>query len=126
MHHPFTRLSEHGQFGPVNTAITYPHGTIHSAQRRLPDTSTLAISVRYSHKKGPINRYILSLLSYYQWMDRDEDEYRTVIVCSSCGNLYAAKAGSDGTLHRIGGRKACICGETEFVEVDSEAVFDED
>ena len=59
-------------------------------------------------------------------MSEEEDGYRTVIVCTSCENLYAAQEGSDGTLHRIGGRKACSCGETEFVEVDSDAVFEND
>lgn len=54
------------------------------------------------------------------------DGYRTVIACSSCGALYAAQEASDGHLHRIGGKNECSCGETDFVEVDSETVFDED
>lgn len=59
-------------------------------------------------------------------MEKEEGKYRTVIICSSCRNLYAAEEALDGTLYRIGGRNECSCGETEFVEVDSETVFEED
>ncbi|WP_254862182.1 hypothetical protein [Halovivax gelatinilyticus] len=60
-------------------------------------------------------------------MSRTNGPDRTIAHCPSCGSIYAAERGPDGTIEPIGISNGCPCGHTDFVEaeVELETEFDE-
>lgn len=57
----------------------------------------------------------------------DGESDRTVVTCTSCGSIYAAKKWPDGTIQPIGRRSGCDCGSEEFhVGEDSERIVLQD